>query len=149
MYGIDDKAWWGKGNFSLDNAGQGRDSGFLLIEALIAMAIVSLAFVAVLQIAEISTKRHRNADAVRDAFMQAQSVLRRTVNSSGPASAERIDLGGDRAAQVSIRPVQFNLGIAAATGLRKNLILVDVEVVDANDQVLASLQSIKADVSSR
>lgn len=149
MYGIVDAAWGGIGKLSKNSDEQNGDSGFLLIEALIAMAIVSLAFIAVLQIAEIATKRHRDADTVRDGFLQAQSVLRQAINSSGHASTERIDLGGGRVAQVSIRPAQFNLGIAATAGLRKNLILVDVEVVDANDQVLASLQSIKADVSSR
>lgn len=149
MYGIVDAAWGGIGKLSKNSDEQNGDSGFLLIEALIAMAIVSLAFIAVLKIAEIATKRHRDADTVRDGFLQAQSVLRQAINSSGHASTERIDLGGGRVAQVSIRPAQFNLGIAATAGLRKNLILVDVEVVDANDQVLASLQSIKADVSSR
>lgn len=149
MFGIDDVCRGEQSNFSNECIRVAEEKGFLLVEAVIAIAIVSLAFVAVLQVAEASTKRHRNADTVRDAFLEAQSVLRSTIVSRDPINGTHITLSGGRIARVSSKPADFKLGYAAKTDTPDSLLLVEVEVLDAQNRTLASLQSIRSNASNR
>lgn len=119
-----------------------RDQGFMLIECLVALAIAATAVVVVLQVAEASINRHSHSMAVRNAHLEAESLLR---SATGIPDSEltEVPLSAGRIAILKSTPFVPKGAIAAKLANDAGLLVLHVQVYDKKGRLLATMQTLK------
>lgn len=127
---------------ALGKAKASRDHGFMLIECLVATAIATMAILVVLQMAESSINRHNYSMAVRNAHLEAESLLRST-NGVPDKEVTEVALSAGRVAVLRSSPFEPKGAIATALAGNADLYVVRVKVHDKKGRLLASMQALK------
>lgn len=120
-----------------------NDRGFLLIEALVAMAITAFAIVVIMQIAEHSISRQSLSIAVRNAHLEAESLLR-SVTEHPKNAPSKIPLADGRTAVLTSSPFESDKGLITALNQPARLYKIQVAVFDQEGRVLATMQTLKS-----
>lgn len=125
-----------------------QDRGFMLIECLVATAIAAMAILVVLQMAESSINRHNYSMAVRNAHLEAESLLRSTTGVPDKEVTE-VALSAGRVAVLRSSPFEPKGAIATALAGNADLYVVHVKVHDKKGRLLASMQALKPNSDGR